>query len=473
MNPVPRSARWVLECGDSYSSHLLGGLAYADQTADLADDPSASAAIRFSPKNGEIEVRDPEVGVSTAKVLVAAIDRRDLKVEPRPDPAPTGVAGVLVQGPDLGVAEAVEKYRRAAGEECDLLSLGSVGHGIPFRSEWPDLVKAASSYRLVHLARKAFPNEVVMAKAIIALCASGAPVALVEGDPDPRWVHPDLAALLRPRVSVIHADELEWAALVARQRRMAWLRHDLRILWSDGPRLVADRYPSMSILLASNRPHLLPAAFAQIAAQLEADPEVIVMLHGQDGTVAEVEASMNEAGLRGEVVAAASEVPLGAVLNMAAERSSGQLVVKWDDDDLYGPWHLLDLVVARRSSHADLVGKMAEFIHFTATNETIYRHEFGVEGESTKLAGGTLCLPRLVLDEVGGFPLLGRAVDHHLKARIRALGLTAYRTHGFGFVLVRTDSPHTWQIDDEVLRAAGARTWKGLPPLLDLGSGVL
>ncbi len=90
------------------------------------------------------------------------------------------------------------------------------------------------------------------------------------------------------------------------------------------------------------------------------------------------------------------------MLHLLAERADGRYVSKWDDDDIYGPDHLLDLVLAHDYSNADLVGKGAEFVHLEASDVTIRRFAIGAERPAVTLAGGTLLLERDRLRDLGG-----------------------------------------------------------------------
>lgn len=77
-----------------------------------------------------------------------------------------------------------------------------------------------------------------------------------------------------------------------------------------------------------------------------------------------------------------------------------------------------------------------------------------------------------MLDEVGGYPDVTRAIDHHLKVRLRERGTVPFRTHGFGFVLRRHGQGHTWDATDDAFLAQAVRTFDGLPDILQLGAAA-
>ena len=303
-------------------------------------------------------------------------------------------------------------------------------------------------------------------------------------------------------------DDLALAALTARQKRAAWRDHDLRLVWgpdqgsqlatggdalgglaAGGTSVVGDvavgggagrswrpqlrpvRRPSVTVALTSRRPAALPSAIAMLAAQRDVDVEVVVALHGV-GNVEQVERQLAAAELPGRVLALDATVPFGAAINAAVAAGSGELVLKWDDDDLYGPDHVLDLVLAQRQTGAGLVGKAPEFVHFEADGHTIWRTPGRAEAPSLGLAGGTFLTPRALLDELGGYPPVTRSVDHHLKHRVQDAGVGVFRTHGFGFVLRRHAQGHTWEGTEDRYRSQAQRTFEHLPAVLELGTAA-
>lgn len=283
----------------------------------------------------------------------------------------------------------------------------------------------------------------------------------------------DLSALVES-AAPDPTDDLAWMARAAKQKTVAWTQHLAQIDWSVGETaltgsVVSNELPTISVLLATLRPELLSRALGMISVQESVKLEVLVAIHGGSGMqVANARSLLNELELRGTVINPDRDIPLGIVLNMLGTRAEGDLITKWDDDDLYGPLHLLDSVAALRHSGADLVGKAAEFTHFEEEDITILRNPYGAEADSEVLAGGTLALTRQAWDRVGGFPPLPKSVDHYLKRAVSAVPMRCFRTHGFGFSLVRHTRGHTWDLDAESYRATATKTWQGLPSIAAL-----
>lgn len=232
--------------------------------------------------------------------------------------------------------------------------------------------------------------------------------------------------------------------------------------------LPPPRPPLVTVLISTNRPELVGGALATVTAQTYPHLEVVLVLHG-DG-----HASDDPAPPRDDVPMTVLRAPatwtLGACLNAGIAAGRGDLVAKIDDDDLYGPEHVTDLVLAQRHSRADLVGKRVEFIHLAADGVTIRREPTSPERYRTHVSGPSLLLTAHLARSVG-FLQLPRRVDTTLCERVDALGGRIYRTHSRDLVLVRHPGGHTWEADDARFRddsvgevAGDGRAWASSAP---------
>ncbi len=152
------------------------------------------------------------------------------------------------------------------------------------------------------------------------------------------------------------------------------------------------------------------------------------------------------------------------MLAAAAEAASGDVVLKMDDDDWYGPDVVTDLLWARRTSGAELVGMPAEFVYLEQLGITV-RRRTAVERTGRVVAGGTLMIDRGHLRALGGFRPVTRYVDAQLIAAVRRAGGRVHRTQGLGYVLRRGAGGHTWAagLGYFLTRRAVAEQWRGLP----------
>lgn len=255
----------------------------------------------------------------------------------------------------------------------------------------------------------------------------------------------DPGHLVEGRLRLLHAIDI---------RRAASARFAPRDQWSmigDALGLEVRATPTVSVLLASNRPDRVVEAVDRVVTQRGVDVQLVVGLHGSH-MPAHLEAALAEraGGVDLVVRRLDSAMNLGEVLNELTSCAEGDLVSKWDDDDWYDSQHLSDLVRALEFSGAVMVGKAAEFVYLEALDLTMRRFAAAAERLSVTLAGGTLMLPRDDLVAVGWAPV-AQQVDRRLIDKLQDLGLPTYRTHGFGYVLRRQGSSlaqHTWQAGD-------------------------
>jgi hypothetical protein len=225
----------------------------------------------------------------------------------------------------------------------------------------------------------------------------------------------------------------------------------------------------VSVLLATRRPEQLDFAIAQVARQRGVRSlELVLAPHGFDVDPAQVRAA---AGVDVRVVPAQPDRLFGDVLHAAASVADGDVLLKMDDDDWYAPDVVADLLRARAYSGAQLTGMPPEF-HYLAPRDLTVKRGHPTELYTNVVAGGTMLVDRDVLREVGGFRSVRKYVDRQLLTAIAAAGGAIYRTHGFGYVLRRNESGHTWQVDMDYLLDPSRvqQTWPGLAPsrLLEL-----
>jgi hypothetical protein len=287
---------------------------------------------------------------------------------------------------------------------------------------------------------------------LLVLAASGAPVTF--DGPTP-LVSGVLGADLANRICLPVGDDARSREL--HSIRVRQLAHDR--LWHRAAE------PAVSVLLATRRPEFLDAAMRQVRDQAGVDVQVVVGLHGNGfpTQTGDVLAQLPDGSI---VERFDTSVSLGEVLNSLTKRADADLVTKWDDDDWYGSEHLADLVRAHTYSGADVVGKGSEFVWLERSDVTIRRFAVGAESYSWTLAGGTLLMSRAWLDAVGGWPAVPAGVDHAFLTATRAVGGTAYRTHGFEYVLRRhAEQSHTWAAADAPFLDASSERRPGL----DLG----
>jgi len=286
------------------------------------------------------------------------------------------------------------------------------------------------------------------ARLIVDLSAVGAPIVCAELNLGVvQRIGKDLSELIPSRVGKL-VDPLNREIYSSQLRRNAHRDHSIqanlgKIVRETGR---ASIMPTVSIVLATQRPQLVEFALAQIATQSYPHLEVVVGCHGFELEKSLVTSSHQSLGNL-KILSCSREKNLGEVLAELVDHSDGDLISKWDDDDWYDINHILDLVLAMRYSGAEIVGKAAEFIYSESLDLTMRRFSIGAENFSTTIAGGTILTSKEVITDVlGGWPSAPRRVDRLLIDGVLKAGGLCYRTHGFGYVLRRGVDPmaHTW-----------------------------
>ena len=311
------------------------------------------------------------------------------------------------------------------------------------------------------------PDAATRAGTLVRLAATGVPVHTADRDPE-------LDALLGTELTDLMATDVPDPSLDAREqmgikmRRIVLREHTLRArarqvaeaVLADAPHL-----PTVSVLLATNRPECLAWAIANVRKQSYPRIELVVALHGarfKDADAAHCSSVFPGA----KVLRIGQDQPLGTVMNAATDTASGTLVAKMDDDDVYDADHIWDLVLALEYSGADIVGKGAETIYLGSIDKTIRRRRDQSETYSNGIAGASLLLPRHTLQRVGGWRRTPRQVDIALIDDVLKAGGRAYRTHGAGLYVVRHNKGHTWQAQDERFLANAETVHDGWQPSL-------
>ena len=165
----------------------------------------------------------------------------------------------------------------------------------------------------------------------------------------------------------------------------------------------------ISCICASNRPALVPRAVAQWQAQSCADRELVVVQNADESPAPVPDGIVS-------VIAPAGTL-LGSKLNLGIAAAHGDLVHKWDDDDLYAPGFLARGVAALADGKADFCTWTRNLIQFPAETRVITW--FGVGGSSIftrKLA--EKCPYRAVASDVDG-----GLVQDMRRAGFRAAGV--------------------------------------------------
>ena len=319
----------------------------------------------------------------------------------------------------------------------------------------------------VHVAWAGAEGPRQYCRIVVGLAMAGIPLTCA---PPPSWAR----ALIHPTVldAVLGAgsltDPLEREVSSIRLRRAAHAAHGAQT-WR---RELATRHglqqppvPRVSVLLATRRPDLLRFALRQVARQRGVDLQLVLAGHGHEPDRVALDELSGTSHVHVTSFSAPSHRAFGDVLNDAAQRADGDVLLKMDDDDWYGPDFVTDLLMARTHSGADIVGVAPEFVFVEPLGLTV-RRGGPTERFGRIVAGGTMMISRQAHQAVGGFRSMHRHVDAAMLEAVFTAGGSVYRAHGHGYVLRRTGQGHTWDpgLGYFVSRSRTLDQWRGFRP---------
>ncbi len=297
----------------------------------------------------------------------------------------------------------------------------------------------------------ALPTDSVCATRLAELAAHGQPVHSAAADMP---LHADLNRLVTAGWSPL-------PLLDHMNRAMA----QVRAVMTHHTRFGVDqRWPTVTALLVTRRPELLAGIVQQLAAQTYPHMEVVLVCHGFEPDMSQWAAELRDC--IGSIVRVEQHLTFGDALAAGTDAASGQLITKIDDDDLYGPDHVADVVTAWMYSAAQLVGRKMALVRDVGRDELLVRRLFH-ESYGPKVTGGSLMISKADLIAIGGWRPIARGIEGGLRTRLDDAGALHYACSGPGYVYQRyPDINHTWPVEMDWFQEDRFHeaTVPGLPP---------
>lgn len=211
-----------------------------------------------------------------------------------------------------------------------------------------------------------------------------------------------------------------------------------------------ETYPSLSVVLSTAR----PSDFLQILNQLlkQRIPNFELMIGIHDFTLnskhKEVIRKLETRAIDVKIKNFEKHETLGSILSILAGDSSGQYISKMDDDDIYGPEHLQDLVDTLLDKGAEVVGKAMNYIYIEdldlTSRKVLASGISSVEEWDDWVCGGTILVNREAGESAGWFGEGKSAVDKFLLSGVKSHGGRIFRTYGNGYIYRRSLTPQTY-----------------------------
>lgn len=395
----------------------------------------------------DVVLNGPDALVPTQAAVVLLATGTGVQVEPPRVVIDAAVVNPIGRDGPYGAKAPAAQLRFEPGSAWRLLdaagtdlATGRLDHPIT-----ADHVATLRALGRVECGRSSGPDPAAEAALLVQLAATGVVLVVAALDPQvARFVDPPLRELITEAPP--GADPLAWEIRSVAQRTAALRGHAASFAL---PRATAGALPTLAgppavsaVLLAAGEPRTAEA-IRRLDAQTYPELEIVLGLPGAPEPA--VAAALTACRHPARVVAAASAAA-------ALRATQGGMVTRIDVDDLYGPEHIWDLVLAREFSGADLVGKAAEFVYLRPLDLTVRRRTVAAECYGRQVAAGALLVDRGVALQTWAEP---DPVDGVLRA-----GGAVYRTHPLRYVHGRdgTGQPGV----EFFLRPSGPH-WPGLP----------
>lgn len=312
-------------------------------------------------------------------------------------------------------------------------------------------------------------------RSMLRAAAAGSLVARLDGaTPFPPDLQlPDEAAVgqLEAMVSLL-SDPLKRAAWSHRVWRTLASRHTFahRLQQIADELMLSARFvpeqERIACLMVTMRPELLAGSIECFRRDVYPHKELIVVVNRDDCTAADFRGLVREEDPVRIYVAGRSR-SLGACLNFAAAQTDAPLWAKIDDDDLYGPNYLSDVMLYRRATPLKVFGKPPVFGYLEGSDELLRDglwaeqanivHGAG-HARAALVAGGTLGGERGVLDIVPFSEQRRGGSDSGFVRRCYQHGIDVVGMDGFNFVRFRSAHAgfHTWNLSEDEVRNRSA-----------------
>lgn len=387
---------------------------------------------------------------------------------------------------DLILSAARDASARPGGPELEIFSRQLGGDPnyqfpVPFNEhvvgslEYSRMLTAYRAYKVFLNVNSVVDSPSMCARRIFEITAAGTPVVSAKSAAIGEFFAADEVLVAETRqeganqIRMLARSPEFSARVVHRGQRRIWSGHTYAhraetVIASVLPeRSKPVALPSVSALVSTIRPQQLEHIFATVGGQSGVDLELVLLTHGFEADLANVQKLASKHKVRKfRVLSRSQETTLGECLNACVAAASGAVLSKMDDDDYYGPNYLADLLHALDYSKADVVGKHAHHMHFTLSKMTVLRMPQHEHQYSRFVMGPTITASREVF-EAHPFEAFNRGEDTAFLKSVSDAGGLIYAADRFNFCQMRNSGGHTWDASDEELAASGEIQFFGDP----------
>lgn len=234
----------------------------------------------------------------------------------------------------------------------------------------------------------------------------------------------------------------------------------------DKTRSHSVKLPLISIIMSTHRTKYIDRIFENFRRQKYSNIEMILVINSYK-IDEKVFTDRIKDGESIKVIRLSEHLSLGECLNTAIENAKGDMIAKFDDDDLYSPHYLTDQYNAMIYTDAVLIGKTHHFCYLEGKNTTILYRMSNVTEENSytdkRVAGGTMFWRR-ELNEHVLFRNKTQGEDTAFIKDVLNRNFRIYSTNRYGYLRWRskTVDEHTWKMSDDESYENGIFLFKGM-----------
>ncbi|MEY8304344.1 glycosyltransferase [Anaerosalibacter bizertensis] len=145
------------------------------------------------------------------------------------------------------------------------------------------------------------------------------------------------------------------------------------------------------------------------------------------------------------------KISLGQCLNYGVEKSSYDIIAKFDDDDYYGPLYTSDSLKAFKFTEADLIGKSTTFVFFQDEKILALKNINKDNRYVYRVEGATMFFKKSLLNTIS-FRNKNLGEDMYFCKDCINKGFKTYSTNKFHYLYIRNSNwNHTWSIKNKDL----------------------
>lgn len=213
--------------------------------------------------------------------------------------------------------------------------------------------------------------------------------------------------------------------------------------------------PLVTLVTASKRPEKLESAYGYFDGQRYPNLEWVIVVNSLGREDQKLPKCVTD-DARVTILFLPREKNIGACLNLGIERAKGKYWFKFDDDDIYGPHYVGDMLYEAIAVDADVFGKPTGYVYLEESDSLVirnsaFRSEYRVgRNEIAHICGATIS-GKADNAQIPAFSEELRAsVDTNFIRRCGESGIRLYTSSISGFVAVREadKAGHTWRAGD-------------------------